>query len=151
MPQQVHSAGKRLPFPKTQGGSGKRTDEDIYRASRNVAGSKSRAYSTQRIFQWHHSALEASGLAANEEGKDESFVPYHLWHSALTRLAENCPNPYALAAAAGHSTISMSMKYVHPQRAEIWSAYERKTGHKIGHSARRQMMKVVGDDQEGGS
>jgi integrase len=130
-----------------RGGSARRTNEGMYRASRRVAGPISRPFSSQWCVQWHHAALEASGLAAGEEGMGESFVPYHLRHSALTRLAANCPNPYAVAAAAGHSSISMTMKYVHPQKSEIWQAFERKSGSKIGTSRRRQMMKVVGHDQ----
>jgi hypothetical protein len=47
-----------------------------------------------------------------------------------------------LAAAAGHSSISLTMKYVHPQKSEIWQALERKSGSKIGTSRRRQIMKV---------
>jgi len=133
-------AGKR-------GGCAKRTEEDVYKASRAAAGYKSRPYSDQRIHDWHHEALEAAGMAEAEREAGESLVPYHLRHSALTRLAENCPNPYAIAAAAGHSSISMTYRYVHPQKREIWAAFERKSGHVIGHRSRVQNFKVVGSDE----
>lgn len=126
---------------RKRGGSIKRTDEDVYRASRKVAGFKSRPYSAQRIHQWHHEALEAAGLV--QEDGAEPIVPYTLRHSALTRLAENCPNPFAVKAAAGHESITTTQRYTHPQKAEIWAAFERKSGHKIGHSARTKNLKVV--------
>ena len=147
----VGSGTMHLGRAKRRGGSAKRTDDDVYRASRAAAGYKSRPYSDQRIFDWHHEALEAAGLAEAESEAGESLVPYHLRHSALTRLAENCPNPYAIAAAAGHSSITMTFRYVHPQKREIWAAFERKSGRIIGHTARVKMLKVVkGDEFEHG-
>ena len=131
-----------------RGGSAKKTDEDVYRASKATAGYKSRPYSSPRIFDWHHDAMETAGIADAEKEAGESLVPYHLRHSALTRLAENCPNPYAIAAAAGHSSITMTYRYVHPQKREIWAAFEKKSGHVIGHSARKENLKVVGVDKK---
>ncbi len=94
-----------------------------------------------------HEALEKAGLAPTEETKDlEPLMPYHLRHSALTRLADNSPNPFAVQAAAGHESIITTQRCVHPQEAEIWAASEKKSGHKIGHSARLRKLKVVGND-----
>jgi hypothetical protein len=53
---------------------------------------------------------------------------------------------YAIAAAAGHSSITMTHRYVHPQKREIWAAFEKKSGHTIGHTARVKNFKVVGND-----
>jgi len=92
-------------------------------------------------------ALEAAGMADAEKKAGESLVPYHLRHSALTRLAENCPNPYALAAAAGHSSITMTYRYVHPQKREIWAAFAAKSGHRIGHSSRVAKFQVLKSDE----
>jgi len=36
---------------------------------------------------------------------------------------------------------------VHPQKREIWAAFEKKSGHKIGHTARKQSLKVVGSEE----
>ncbi len=94
-----------------------------------------------------HEALEKAGLAPAEETKDlEPLVPCHLRHSALTRLADNCPNPFAVQAAVGHESITTTQRYVHPQEAEIWAAFEKKTGPKIGHSARIKNLKLVRSD-----
>lgn len=143
----IGSGSMHLGRARKRGGSVKRTDEDVCLASRAAAGYKSRPYSDQRIFDWHHDALETAGLAAAEKKAGERLVPYHLRHSALTRLAENCPNPYAIAAAAGHSSITMTFRYVHPQKREIWAAFEKKSGHKIGHTARKQSFKIVGSEE----
>jgi integrase len=133
---------------RQRGGCARRTDEDMYRASIAKAGADSKKYSVQRVHHWHHNALETSGLDTVEKGKKEKWVPYHLRHSALTRVAAKCENPFAVAAIAGHSTITMTSRYVHPEKAEIWAAFERKGGHKIGHSARRKNLKVVGEGKD---
>lgn len=98
-------------------------------------------YSQHMAFDWHHATLKASGVAP--------FQPYCLRHTALTRLAKHCRNPFAVAAAAGHSSITITQRYVHPQQAEIWQAFEEKSGLKIGHAARRDQLKVVsGNDRD---
>jgi hypothetical protein len=65
-------------------------------------------------------------------------------------LAEHTPNPYAVAAAAGHSTILMTYRYVHPQLAEIWKAFEAKGGTRIGNAKRRDSLKAVGSQEDEG-
>ncbi len=101
---------------------------------------KGKPYGQQRVFDWHHGALERSGV--------ESFEPYCLRHTALTRLAKSCRNPYAVAKAAGHSTIAMTYRYVHPEEEEIRAAYEAMSGNRIGNAARRDILKVVGIKEE---
>jgi hypothetical protein len=59
---------------KKQGGSAKRTEVDVYRASAAVAGDKSRPCSSQRINNWHHEALEVAGFAEAQKEAGESLV-----------------------------------------------------------------------------
>jgi integrase len=60
----------------------------------------------------HRRALEDSGVKA--------FVPYVLRHTALTRLGEKAGgNVFALASIAGHSSITVTQRYVHPQADTI--------------------------------
>jgi integrase/recombinase XerD len=60
----------------------------------------------------HKKALEESGVA--------SFPPYTLRHTALTRLGEaSGGDVFALARIAGHSSISITQRYVHPQAETI--------------------------------
>ena len=50
----------------------------------------------------------------------EPFVPYILRHTALTRLGEKAHGDvFALAKIAGHSSITITQRYVHPQADAI--------------------------------
>jgi len=60
----------------------------------------------------HTRALEVSGV--------QSFVPYVLRHTALTKLGEQAGgNVFALASIAGHSSITVTQRYIHPQADTI--------------------------------
>jgi integrase len=60
----------------------------------------------------HARALEGSGVTA--------FVPYTLRHTSLTRLGEKAGGDiFVLARIAGHSTISVTQRYIHPQADAI--------------------------------
>jgi integrase len=60
----------------------------------------------------HKKALEISRVAA--------FPPYTLRHTALTRLGEAAGGDvFALARIAGHSSITITQRYVHPQAETI--------------------------------
>lgn len=60
----------------------------------------------------HKKALEDSGVAP--------FPPYTLRHTALTRLGEaSGGDVFALARIAGHSSITITQRYVHPQTETI--------------------------------
>jgi len=48
-----------------------------------------------------------------------SFVPYILRHTALTNLAKKGADAHTLARIAGHSSIVITMRYVHPQADAI--------------------------------
>jgi integrase len=60
----------------------------------------------------HTRALADSGV--------KSFVPYVLRHTALTQLGESAGGDvFALAKIAGHSSITITQRYVHPQAEAI--------------------------------
>ena len=59
----------------------------------------------------HARALENCGVTP--------FVPYILRHTALTNLAKNGADAHTLARIAGHSSIMITMRYVHPQADAI--------------------------------
>lgn len=63
------------------------------------------------------------------------FVLYSLRHTFLTRLGESGCDVWTLARIAGHSSIRMSCRYVHPSEDAVLEAMARfGGGHKIGHS-----------------
>jgi integrase len=70
--------------------------------------------------------LTVDGLAkaqhkkALEDSRVTPFPPYTLRHTALTRLGEaSGGDVFALARIAGHSSISITQRYVHPQAETI--------------------------------
>jgi integrase len=76
----------------------------------------------------HKKALDDSGV--------ESFVPYTLRHTALTRLGEAAGGDvFVLARIAGHSSITVTQRYVHPQADAInrvFAASQFPVGTKLG-------------------
>jgi site-specific recombinase XerD len=51
------------------------------------------------------------------------FAPYCLRHTALTRLAESGCDAFTLARIAGHSSITITQRYCHPQADAIERAF----------------------------
>jgi integrase len=64
------------------------------------------------------------------------FVLYSLRHILLTRLGESGCDVWTLARIAGHSSVSISSRYVHPSEDAVLAAVGKLGGHKIGHSAK---------------
>lgn len=64
-------------------------------------------------------------LKALRLSKVKPFPPYTLRHTALTRLAVAGVPAHTLAVIAGHSTITMTSRYVHPQLEAIIRAFEK--------------------------
>jgi integrase len=62
------------------------------------------------------------------------FVLYSLRHTFLTRLGASGCDVWTLARIAGHSSVAISARYVHPSEDSVLLAVERLGGHKIGHS-----------------
>jgi integrase len=58
------------------------------------------------------------------------FEPYCLRHSALTRLAESGCDAFTLARIAGHSSITITQRYCHPQADAIERAFTKMASEK---------------------
>jgi integrase len=83
-----------------------------------------------------HSAafdLVAKEAAKNGQKPVRPFVLYSLRHTFLTRLGESGCDAWTLARIAGHSSIAISSRYVHPSEDAVLAAMSRLGGHKIGH------------------
>ena len=65
----------------------------------------------------HQRALRLSGV--------RPFVLYALRHTFLTRLGEAGCDAWTLARIAGHSSISMSARYVHPSEDAVMNVFSR--------------------------
>jgi integrase len=62
------------------------------------------------------------------------FVLYSFRHTFLTRLGQSGCDAWTLARIAGHSSISISSRYVHPSEDTVLAAFSRLGGHNSGHS-----------------
>jgi integrase len=62
------------------------------------------------------------------------FVLYSLRHTFLTRLGQSGCDVWTLARIAGHSSIAISARYVHPSEDAVLEAMARLSGHNSGHS-----------------
>ncbi|CAN5553708.1 site-specific integrase [soil metagenome] len=65
----------------------------------------------------HHNAIRLSGV--------RPFVLYALRHTFLTRLGESGCDAWTLARIAGHSSIAMSARYVHPSEDAVMNVFSR--------------------------
>jgi integrase len=73
----------------------------------------------------HHKALRASRV--------RPFVLYSLRHTFLTRLGESGCDAWTLARIAGHSSVMISARYVHPSEDAVLAAVEKlQVGTKLG-------------------
>jgi integrase len=81
------------------------------------------------------SSLKKQHAKALGLSKVRGFVLYSLRHTFLTRLGESGCDVWTLARIAGHSSIGISSRYVHPSNDAVLDAMARMGGHKIGHSA----------------
>jgi integrase len=80
------------------------------------------------------SSIKKQHANALKNSKVRPFVLYSLRHTFLTRLGESGCDAWTLARIAGHSSVSMSTRYVHPSEDAVLAAVERLGGHNIGHS-----------------
>jgi integrase len=90
------------------------------------APTKSGHIEPSSVKKQHRNAIKAAGLRA--------FVLYTLRHTFLTRLGESGCDVWTLARIAGHSSIAMSSRYVHPSADRVLDAMALLGGHKSGHS-----------------
>ncbi len=61
--------------------------------------------------------------------KVRPFVLYSLRHTFLTRLGESGCDTWTLARIAGHSSIAISARYVHPSHDAVLAAIDKLGGH----------------------
>ena len=73
------------------------------------------------------------------------WVLYSFRHTFLTRLGESGCDVWTLARIAGHSSIEVSMRYVHPSGNAVLNAMSCMGGHNFGH---REKMKEIAEAAE---
>jgi site-specific recombinase XerD len=77
----------------------------------------------------HKRALDRANTKAKTEAAKEIkfFQPYVPRHTALTQLAEAGCDVFTLARIAGHSSITIAQRYVHPQADAIERDFQQAT------------------------
>lgn len=90
------------------------------------APTRSGHFEKSTLKKQHNKALRLSRV--------RRFVLYSLRHTFLTRLGESGCDAWTLARIAGHSSVAMSARYVHPSEDAVLAALDRLGGHNYGHS-----------------
>jgi integrase len=88
----------------------------------------------------------AEDAAKRNEKPVRPFVLYSLRHTFLTRLGQSGCDSWTLARIAGHASITISARYVHPSEDAVLDAMSRLGGHKIGHSDKEPAQLPVAKD-----
>lgn len=92
------------------------------------SGSKSGHFEQGSAKNQHDKAfavLEEDRKKNPELPEIKPFEPYCLRHTALTRLAESGCDTFTLARIAGHSSITITQRYCHPQADAIERAFQK--------------------------
>jgi len=100
------------------------------------AGTRSGHVEPSSLRKHHAKAFEtmAEEAAKRNEKPPRPFVLYSLRHTFLTRLGQSGCDVWTLARIAGHASITISSRYVHPSEDAVLDAISRLGGHRIGHS-----------------
>ena len=77
------------------------------------------------------SSLKKQQARAFRESGVTPFDLYTLRHTCLTRWAPHM-DPFTLGYLAGHTDMSITRRYVHPQQGTVREAMQRASGHKLG-------------------
>jgi integrase len=110
---------------------------NILQARWEAAGSPAEGWvwsAPTRSGHFEKSTLKKQHKKALRLSRVRPFVLYSLRHTFLTRLGESGCDVWTLARIAGHSSIAMSARYVHPSGDAVLAALDRLSGHNFGHN-----------------
>ncbi len=92
--------------------------------------------SSSKCGHFNGDAAKDQHKKALADSEVDAFVPYTLRHTALTHLGEKAGGDvFVLARIAGHSSITVTQRYIHPQADAInrvFAASQSKVGTKLG-------------------
>jgi len=89
------------------------------------SGSREGHFNKDTAKDQHAKAIQLANDEARREGAKPLtiFQPYVLRHTALTQLAQAGCDAFTLARIAGHSSITLTQRYIHPQADAIERAF----------------------------
>jgi integrase len=117
---------------------------NILRARWEVAGTPAEGWlwsAPTRSGHSEKSTLKKQHKKALRLSQVRPFVLYSLRHTFLTRLGESGCDAWTLARIAGHSSVAMSARYVHPSEDAVLAAIDRLSGHNFGHNGNSREMR----------
>jgi len=88
-----------------------------------------------------HDSIRVQHKKALRESKVRPFVPYAIRHTFLTRLGESGCDVWTLMRVAGHSSVKMSERYVHPSEDSVATALARLSDSEQGARLERRMLR----------
>lgn len=91
------------------------------------------------------STLKKQHTKASKDSKVRPFVLYTCRHTFLTRLGASGCDVWTLARIAGHSSIAMSYRYVHPSEDRVLDAMAVLGGHRTGHSDQNTVAEPIAE------
>ena len=126
--------GARYGYLQVRAGKSKNARRNLSLTARVGAMLKARANQTEspRVFpsdggkpylvtSLDHKHEEVRGLL----NLQKDFVLHSLRHTMLTRLGEAGADPFTIMRIAGHSSVTVSQRYVHPSPEALERAFER--------------------------
>jgi len=114
-----------------------------------AAGSPTEGWVWSALTRSEHfekSTLKKQHKKALRLSRVRRFVLYSLRHTFLTRLGESGCDAWTLARIAGHSSVAMSARYVHPSEDAVLAALDRLSGHNFGHSVNSSEKRLAVED-----
>jgi integrase len=91
----------------------------------------------------HDETLRRAHVKTLQATKIDHFVLHSVRHTFLTRLGESGCDVWTLARIAGHGSIKVSSRYVHPSEDAVQVAMSRLGGHKTGHTVPSPQLSPV--------
>ena len=119
---------------------------NILRTRWEVAGMPAEGWvwsGPSRSGHFEKSTLKKQHKKALRLSRVRPFVLYSLRHTFLTRLGESGCDAWTLARIAGHSSVAMSARYVHPSEDAVLAALDRLSGHNFGHNVNTGENRII--------
>ena len=109
------------------------------------SGSREGHFNKDTAKDHHRKAINKANEKAKKDGMRElaPFERYVLRHTALTQLAQAGCDAFTLARIAGHSSITITQRYIHPQADAIERAFAPFRAESVN-GAQRQEIREVG-------
>ena len=116
----------RLGYLQIRSGKSKNAKRAVSLTARATAMLESRLRTGPRVFEICETDLQHQHQKLRDKlGLDPEFVLHSLRHTMLTRLGEAGVDAFTIKRIAGHSSITVSERYVHPSTDAMERAFER--------------------------